>query len=505
MATNIQYNADSLIQGSYIQEIVLYPKSGFYISTEDKNEVWGRSKILSTANEILFIDYQDVEIPVGSYIEEAKLQFYIADYYGTSDSVTLNVYAAATVVDENTTWNEVSYDGSARGSLISSTEIVAADKNTYFTIDIKDYVSDYIYGVSTARGLILELTSVVGTVFLKLVGLYSWDEQCGEKQNPVLDIIYSYVPSAYLDTVQSSAAITENAFISAAEPCTVFDETILRCEVAEVGGDTKNILLKFDLSDIPRESDILRALIYIPRNSSDNGREHREVLRMIYQDWDEEYVSWEMADNGIAWAASGGDYDTTNTYDSYNFIVEPDLYTYDVTKIMQVASESFALTLSRDFYGFLIKGQDLLFDDRSVDATGEITVEFLAASLNQPPENPTLLTPINATYLASQPEFIAIINKDNAYGATEGNDLDFRLEIDNSDEFASPTSFSTSISTAGWRWSALGDFSDDSTTFPILAGSYTPGTSQIKFVMSETDSFLTEQLWYWRIIALDIA
>jgi hypothetical protein len=500
MATDITYQSNIFVQGDYIQDIILYPKNGYYISSDGINNFWGNSITLSSANEILFIKHQKIYIPNNYYIERGYLKIYISDYYGTLDEVDLNIYTIDISVDENSTWGDIS---TSTKTLVGTKKISKNDKNSYISINIQDYVSDYIYGDSAANGLIIELDSISGTVFIEMIGLYCWDETDGEKQNPVIEVTYDYVPPAYLENINVSSAITEDSYISNNNAPKNYNNKTILCEKAEIGGDTKKIFVKFNLGDIPSGSDILRALIHIPRNTDDNLREHREILRRVYQDWDEEFISWIIADDGIAWNNPGGYYDNNDLYDSYNFVVEPNLYTYDVTKIMQVAFESFSLITEEDFYGIVIKGQDLKFNSKEYDDSAYMFVEYLATSLNQPPQAPTLETPSSGTYVDNQPEFIAIINRDNAYGTTEGDDLHFRLEIDDNDSFSSPMSFSTSDSITGWHWSALGDFSDDSTTFPISAGSYTPGTSKIKFDMSETTIFLEEKIWYWRIITID--
>jgi len=506
MSINVLFQSDMYVQGLRSQDIVLYPKSGYYISKDGTNEIWGNSKILSSSNEVLCVHHQKTYIPTIYFISEGKLKIFIAEISGTSNSMTLNVYAAATAIDSDTTWNDVCSEGSSRGSLLGSTTLTSANSNSYVLIDIEtsgEYLSEYMYGSSAAHGLILELTSITGTAFVRIVGLYCWDEKRGEKQNPVIELTYNYTPTAYPDTVKITSLVTEDAYISEDSFAANFNENIILCERAETGGDEKKALFKFNLNNVPINSDILRALVYIPRNTDDAQREHREIIRRIFQDWDEDYVSWEMADIQFIWDNSGASYDFTTTYDSYNFIVEPDLYTYDITKILQVAFESFGLSTSDDFYGLIIKEQDLIFNSKEFDNSAHMTVEYLAVALNQPPEMPTLVSPTSGTYVSHQPVFIAIINDDNAYGTTEGDDLHFRLEIDDDDEFSSPTSFSTITSTTGWHWSALGDFSDDSIVFPIPTGGYTPGTSKVKFIMSETTSSLAEKQWYWRLIVID--
>ena len=487
--------------------ISLYPQKGYYIDSNNKNEFFGDSKIIKDSNAILYLKHLKTEIPSGSTVTSANLKLYLSE---VSDDAVVNVYRAEEWVDEDTNWSHVSSSGSFRGVSIGSLEINKNDNDQdYINIDITDFVNDYIYGASDYRGLIIEVVpnSINNINNFRVVGLYCKDENCCIKQNPIIEVEYEHVLSYEIDVVKSLKSISEDCYINKADKNANYgDAENIVVETEEGDGETKYGLFKFDLGDIPLGSDILSAFIYIPINNESNSIDkcgnHSEIVKRILQDWNEDYATWEKADINFAWDVNF--YDKEDEYDSYNFIVEPEIYTYDVTRILQVAFKSFSLANSEDFYGFLIKGNNIVYDSKEKDDSGYIEVVYLTSSLNQKPAPPFLVSPESGAYSGNQPTFEAIINNDNKYGVIDGDDLDFRIEISLSEDFSNISySYSTTSSTTGWHWSAIGDFSDDSTTFPIVAGTYTAGVSRVRFVMSESLDGLSENSWYWRMFTID--
>ena len=285
MDINKTYNGDIALRKSLRQSIALYPKTGYYISKDGTNEFLGSAKILSSSNEILFVNYQKTEIPSNSVIKDGKLKLFISNISGTANNITLNVYAAAGTIDADTTWNNVVSGGSLRGSLLGTTTLTSANSDDYALIDIEstnNYLSDYVYGSSSAYGLIIEIIPLGGTSNVRVVGLYCWDHIVGEQQNPIIEVDYSYIPNAAPYAVKVNAAITEDAYVSEKHYNVNYNEESIIVERYGVGGNTKYGLFKFDFSDIPLGSDILEVLIYIPRNQDDKNREHREIIRRIY-------------------------------------------------------------------------------------------------------------------------------------------------------------------------------------------------------------------------------
>ena len=487
-------------------QIILFPKSGRFISNNGRNDFFGESKSLSSSNEVLYVHYQKTLMNVSHFIFYGLLKLNVARITGTASLVTINVYTANAEVDENTGWTAVSSSGSIRGALIGSQTATLRDDNTLISIDIYDYVQNYVYGDNGHHGVIIEMVPTGGTASMQVVGLYSWDNDVGEKQGPIIDIYYGRTPTSYVNAVRTLAATTEDTYIDSYNIYSNYGSESLVL-IDKDGYQEKRGLFKFDFSDIPAGSDVIRAILYLPKSvvSTTNGQ--KDVVYRILQDWDESSATWLMADSNTEWNFSGSYYDDSGTYDSYNMIVAEENNRYDVTKLMQVIIGSFDYQTTSDCFGFMFKGQDLTFRSKEDDNLAYIDVVFEAKKLNQPPESATFVSPTTGSTSVSQPTFEVTINSDNAYGITEGDDLSFRLEVSTDMSFSDDniTSFSTSVSTTGWHWSALGDFSDDSTTFPITAGAYTAGTSRVKFIMSETTSSLTVgKTWAWRLVVIDV-
>ena len=487
-----------------LPQTTLYPASGYYITKSGKNEFFGTSKTLSSANEILYINFRKTEIEDSHVFTNTLLQLNIVRVVGTATSITLNVYIADGEVNENTGWAAVNASGSLRGALLGTETLYLSDDNEIIYVDIDDFSDDHIYGASGKTGIIIEITPNSGVAEVKIVGLYSWDDDAGEKQNPTILLYYSLTPSSFVGANRILQAVTENSYINSDAITTNYSsETSI--VVDENGFLEKRGLFKFDLSSIPPGSDVIKALLFIPRSVSSKSEGQRDFIYRILQDWDEDAVTWVTAETGIGWKHIGGYYDETGASDSYNMIVGAASNKYDITVLLQKIIGSFGNSVSSS-YGFMLKGQDLIFNSKSSDDVAYIDVVYMAKKLNQPPEAPTLTTPSEKSVVSTQPVFAAAINDDNAYGATEGDDLHFRIEISDDQVFSDGniTSFSTSVSTIGWHWSALGNFSDASSVFPIPAGSYTAGISRVKFDMSETSSYLGEGVtWSWRMVMID--
>jgi len=485
-------------------QITLYPKSGYYISRDGSNEFFGESKSLTSVNSILYINYQKTLITEAYFIYYALLKLNLVRVTGTATSITINIYIATGEVNQYTGWTAVQSGGALRGSLLNSQTVNLTDDNEEIYIDIYDFAENHIYGSTGYSGIIIEMVPSSGTANMKTVGLYSWDNDIGEKQNPVIQIYCGQTSSSYPMATRTTSVVTENSYINYYNQNTNYSsEDLIK---VESGYFEKRGIFKFNLSDIPAGSDIRKAILYLPQSVVSKVEGQKDFIYRILQDWDEDTVTWLYAENTTEWKIPGVFYDDSGIYDSYNMIVKEKSNAYDITKLMQVIVGSFEHTTSNSDFGFMFKGQNITFNSNNIDETAYIDVIYMAAKLNQPSEAPTLISPTNGTTTTITPTFIATINDDNAYGATEGNDLDFRIEISRDMSFSTVniTSFSTITSITGWYWSALGDFSDASIVFPIPAGGYTPGISKVKFIMSETTSSLAKgYTWAWRLITLD--
>jgi hypothetical protein len=510
-----EYVPDGLTGESYSEVIqvmnnklepqtILYPKNGYYITKSGKNEFFGESKTISSQNEIIYIDYQTTNIEVNNFLYYALLQLNIVRVNGTSNNIILNIYVAEGNVDEYTGWSAVKSSGVLRGDLLTSKEVNLSDDNEIIYIDVYDFMQNYMW-ITGETGIIIEMVPGDGTANVKIVGLYCWDNDAGEKQNPIIKLYYGQTSNSYIGANRILQAVSEDTYIDSYNMNTNYEDANL-IRIDKNGSQEEIGLFKFDFSVIPPGSDIKKAMLYLPKDNTSPTQGQRVLLYRILQDWDENTATWLSAEDDTNWRFPGCYYDDSDHYTSYNMIVGEESNKYDITKLMQIIIGSFGHSVSIGDFGFMLKGEDLVISSKDVEDVAYIDVIYMAKNMNQPPERPILETPADEALITTQPTFIAIIKKDNAYGDTEGDDLHFRLEVSTDKSFSDSniTSFSTSDSITGWSWSALGDFSDASTTFPIPAGSYTPGTSKIKFDMSGTSATLTEgNVWSWRMFAID--
>ena len=489
------------VQG-LIQNIKLFPCEAHYITRDGINEEFNNSKELSSYSYI-YINHSKIGIPDSHLIKSAKLKLYIGYIVGASTSINLNVYAANSKADYYTGWKSLISSGSLRGSMVGTLNILMDDRQKYVEINIDKYVYDYIYGDRGYYGLILEASSNDETGKIEIMGLNSWDDNMGEYQNPIIDIEYSYDATSFIDSQKISAVVTQDSYNKNSIPDNNYGNESLIRAFEYNDGDAENALFKLDMSHIPYGSDILRAKVYFPRSVVSAQEGQTGFFYKILQDWDEASNTWYDADSSNVWQYFGGHYDDTTF--SYGMDVGARQIEYDVTDIMQNVMGSFNQSKNIHFYGILIKHKNLQIVSKDNETSAYLEIKYMADKLNQPPEKVTLNSPVIGSSETSQPTFEATINNDNIFGLSENNDLDFRLEISSDISFSSDSidSYSTTSSTTGWHWSAIGDFSDDSTTFPIVAGTYTAGVSRVRFVMSETSNLLSSRTWAWRIITID--
>jgi len=316
-----------------------------------------------------------------------------------------------------------------------------------------------------------------------------------ERQSPFIDILYNFSTNYNVETEVISPVITRDSYISRSSPYINYG-TANYVEVKKFNNESgveQRGLFYINLTSIPDTSDILSAILYIPRssNSEIGGLVYPPCL--ITEDWAESEVNWVDRKDGQPWETVGGRFD--ENYNSYNLIVGANMCKYDITRIVQQIKGSFGVHLV-DYYGIAFYEQNVKFDSKQLNDNSFLMVKYIDSYSDKQIGEVTLVSPVAGTMTSETP-----VLKFKVPYNTYDHRLHFKIEVSTDIFFSDQniTTYSTEVSLDGWSWNSVGDdvtYED----FPEngIYG-YTEDVSLVKFDTSGASVTLAENGWFWRV------
>ena len=145
---------------NYKNQISLYPNEARVINLDNTEFLSANTaSVYVYEDEVMYIKFLKTNIPSGAVVDSGKLYLHISSVGGTTSAnynLCVDIYAATGAVDSSTTLSQVralkSNNKIGKYCFVSNSITDEA-----IEIDIKEYLSDYVYGNTIDYGLIIEV------------------------------------------------------------------------------------------------------------------------------------------------------------------------------------------------------------------------------------------------------------------------------------------------------------------------------------------------------------
>jgi len=259
-------------------------------------------------------------------VQSATAWFYVSS---NDDQAAVDIFPVTADWTENTvTWNNIA---SSVESTIMGTITQQVSNNVWVAVDITALAQQWLNDPSLNNGLTLIATSV------NLESRYS-SREYGSIEKPYL-VITTAIGKVSPVTISATGVLASgvsrtltrtdvpaykppnatvlqpdsvkgiDTYISELSPSTNYGQS-KDLWISSVSGNTRLSLLKFDLGAIPTGVRVLSAKLSVKQTSTSDTNIAVTAHR-IYNDWNEDFATWNQRDDGVNWTSRGGDFDAT--------------------------------------------------------------------------------------------------------------------------------------------------------------------------------------------------